>query len=357
MKTLTLSELCNLVDGRLEGEDLVISGAAIQRDAKGGDITLADGDRRNHRLDTCKAAAVIAPEGVETENLPTIRVDDVHDAFTKIVTQFQATPQRTSTGISNQASVSDSARLGKNVTVHPMAVIGDEVEIGDDTVIHSGVQVMTGCRIAENVTIFPGAVLYENTVVGPRCIIHGGAVIGAYGFGYKMEAGRFILSAQLGNVVIESDVEVGACTTIDRGTYGSTRIGEGTKIDNQVMVAHNCSIGKHNMLCSQVGIAGSTTTGDYVVMAGQVGVRDHVHIGNRAVIGAKGGVTNDVADDSRLIGSPAIPEMVLKRQIAAVTRLPEMRREFKKVLRAIEELKRRMGELDTDPPAESSDDG
>ena len=147
---------------------------------------------------------------------------------------------------------------------------------------------MAGSQIGPDVTIFPNAVLYENTVVGPRCVIHAGAVLGAYGFGYYCVDGRHQLSAQLGNVVLGADVEIGAGTTIDRGTYGPTIIGEGTKIDNQVMVAHNCRIGRHNMLCSQVGIAGSTTTGDYVVMAGQVGVRDHVHIGDRRGAGRDG---------------------------------------------------------------------
>ena len=168
--------------------------------------------------------------------------------------------------------------------------------IGDGSTIHSGVHIMAGSQIGEDVTIFPNAVLYENTIVGPRCLIHANAVLGAYGFGYGFVDGRHVLSAQLGNVVLGADVEIGAGTTIDRGTYGPTVIGEGTKIDDLVMVAHNCRIGRHNMLCSQVGIAGSTTTGDYVVMAGQVGVRDHVHIGDRAVLGAMAGVTNDVPD-------------------------------------------------------------
>ena len=174
------------------------------------------------------------------------------------------------------------------------AVVGDDVEIGDHSVIHSGVHLMSGCRIGRQVTIFPGAVLYENTVVGDHCIIHANAALGAYGFGYDTVDGEHQLSAQLGYVELEDRVDVGAGTTIDRGTYGPTVIGYGTKVDNQVMIAHNCRIGKHNIICSQVGIAGSTTTGDYVVMAGQVGVRDHVHIGDQAQLGAQAGVSSDV---------------------------------------------------------------
>jgi UDP-3-O-[3-hydroxymyristoyl] glucosamine N-acyltransferase len=174
-------------------------------------------------------------------------------------------------------------------------------------------------------------------------MIHANAVLGAYGFGYGFADGRHVLSAQLGNVILEADVEIGACTTIDRGTYGPTVIGEGTKIDDHVMIAHNCRIGRHNMLCSQVGIAGSTTTGDYVVMAGQVGVRDHVHIGTKAVLGAMAGVTNDVPEGARMIGIPATPERDQKLKQAAFSKLPEMRRELKKLQRLAEKIAKQIG--------------
>jgi UDP-3-O-[3-hydroxymyristoyl] glucosamine N-acyltransferase len=212
------------------------------------------------------------------------------------------------------------------------------VRIGPGSAIHSGAHIMSGCRIGAQVTIFPNAVLYEDTVVGPRCVIHAGAVLGAWGFGYDLVDGRHQLSAQLGNVVLGADVEIGAGTTIDRGTYGPTCIGEGTKIDDLVMVAHNCRIGRHNMLCSQVGIAGSTTTGDYVVMAGQVGVRDHVHIGAGAVLGAMAGISNDVPEGSRMIGIPATPEREQKIKQAALAKLPEMRRQMKKLQQTVDAL-------------------
>jgi UDP-3-O-[3-hydroxymyristoyl] glucosamine N-acyltransferase len=175
-------------------------------------------------------------------------------------------------------------------------------------------------------------------VVGPRCVIHAGAVLGAYGFGYGCHEGRHRLSPQLGNVVLEADVEVGAGTTIDRGTYGPTIIGEGTKIDNLVMIAHNCRIGRHNMLCAQVGIAGSTSTGDYVVMAGQAGIRDHVHIGSQVMLGAKAGVMNDVPDGARFVGIPATPEREQMVKQAALSKLPEMRRELKRLGRMVDQL-------------------
>lgn len=340
----TLAELATLVGGQIVGDGrVVIRGAAVLRDADVGQITLVDHSEKNQQLQNCRAAAVVTPKNFCPENLPAIQVDDVHRAFTLILRHFCPPRATARIGVSPLAVVSPSAEIGPNVDVHPFATIGDHVIIGSGSTIHSGVHIMAGSRIGQDVTIFPNAVLYENTVVGPRCLIHANAVLGAYGFGYGFAEGRHVLSAQLGNVVLGADVEVGASSTIDRGTYGPTSIGEGTKIDDQVMVAHNCRIGRHNMLCSQVGIAGSTTTGDYVVMAGQVGVRDHVHIGARAVLGAMAGVTNDVPDGSRMIGIPATPERDQKLKQAAFSKLPEMRRQLKQMQKTLDALKEKTG--------------
>ena len=284
----TLGELALLVDGQVVGPaNLVIYGAAPLGDAVPGEITLADGADRGRTLSGSQAAAVVCPRSFTPDGRPAILVDDVHAAFARIVLHFRPRRAAKRIGISRMSAISTSAVLGANVNVHPFATIGDNVTIGDGSTIHAGVHIMAGCRIGRDVTIFPGAVLYEDTVVGDRTIIHAAAVLGAYGFGYELVDGRHRLTAQLGNVVVGADVEIGAGTTIDRGTYGPTFIGAGTKIDNQVMIAHNCRLGRHNMLCSQVGVAGSVSTGDYVVLAGQVGVRDHVHIGKGTVVGAR----------------------------------------------------------------------
>jgi len=341
----TLAELAVLVGGRLIGDgEVVVWGAKPLREAGPGDITLVDGAEKNGSLALSRASAAVAPRSFVPNALPVIQVDDAHRAFSAIVAHFRPPRKRQRVGISPQAVVSPSAKLGENVDIHPFATIGDDVEIGDNTVIHSGVHILEGAKIGPDVTIFPNAVLYENTVVGPRCVIHAGVVLGAYGFGYSCVEGRHRLSAQLGNVVLEADVELGAGTTIDRGTYGSTVIGEGTKIDNQVMIAHNCRIGRHNMLCAQVGIAGSTTTGDYVVMAGQVGVRDHVHIGTKAVLGAMAGVINDVPENARLVGIPATPEREQMVKQAALTKLPEMRRQLKQLKTDVQRLREQHSE-------------
>jgi UDP-3-O-[3-hydroxymyristoyl] glucosamine N-acyltransferase len=167
-------------------------------------------------------------------------------------------------------------------------------------------------------------------------------VIGANGFGYRLESGRHVPTAQLGYVHIESDVEIGAGVTIDRGTYGATRIGEGTKIDNQVMIGHNCRIGKHNLLCSQVGIAGSCRTGDYVVLAGQVGLKDHIALGDHTIVGAQAGVMEDCHGGEVYLGSPATTQREQMQIMAVERRLPEMRREVKKLRRDLDQVRRQL---------------
>ncbi len=353
----TLAELATLVNGQVLGDgQLVIRGAATLRDAEPGQITLVDQQGKSHLLEGCGATAVVVPRDFRPQNLPAIQVDDVHQAFAAIVCHFF--PQRIASriGVSPLAAVSATAKIGADVDIYPFATVGENVTIGAGSTIHSGVHIMADSVIGENVTIFPNAVLYENTLVGSRSIIHANAVLGAFGFGYGFAAGRHVLSAQLGNVVLGEDVEIGAGTTIDRGTYGPTSIGDGTKIDNLVMVAHNCRIGRHNMLCSQVGIAGSTTTGDYVVMAGQVGVRDHVHIGDRAVLGAMAGIINDVPPDARMIGIPATPERDQKLKQAAFSKLPDMRHQLKRLQRTVDELVKQAAEVPSNEETTPRDD-
>jgi UDP-3-O-[3-hydroxymyristoyl] glucosamine N-acyltransferase len=340
----SLALLAELVHGRLTGDGGVsISGAAPLTQAQAGDITFLDSADKAPALAGSAASAAIVPQGfAEVMSLgPTIEVADVHEAFAAIHRHLHPPRARSRIGVSPAAHVSPQARIAADVDVHPLATVGADAEIGEGSTIHSGVRIMTGCRIGRGVTIFPNAVLYEDTVVGDHAIIHAGAVLGAYGFGYRFVDGRHQLSAQLGNVVIGPHVEVGACTTIDRGTYGATRVGEGTKLDNQVMIAHNCQIGRHNLLCSHVGIAGSVTTGDYVVMAGQVGVRDHVTIGDGVQLGAQSGVIGDIPGGSKYLGTPAI---AVREQMALhvlYTRLPEMRQQLRQLTKTVEELGRR----------------
>lgn len=349
----TLTDLAQLVDGQLIGDPtLTLTGAATVDTAQRGQITLAENDEFAQQLENSAASAVVVNSTVTSASLPTIVVEDVHAAFAKIVKHFRPLQQTTHSGISDQAYVSPSASIGENVEIHPLAYVGDNAEIGNGTKIYAGAKVLAGCKIGSDVTLFPNAVLYENTLVGNRSIIHAGVVLGAYGFGYSETPEGHKLSSQLGYVEVGEDVEIGSCATVDRGTYGPTVIGDGTKIDNLVQIAHNCQLGKHNLICAQVGIAGSTSTGDYVTMAGQVGVRDHVHIGTKAILCSKAGVSNNVADGDIVLGQPATPVKRQKLQMAAIAKLPEMRKEFKQLQRKMQQLE---GLLAQDVPPETND--
>jgi UDP-3-O-[3-hydroxymyristoyl] glucosamine N-acyltransferase len=340
----TLGELARLVDGTVHGDpQQPITGASPIMTAAAGELTMIDKPERLKKLAGTRAAAFVATAAVveacgASLPLAVIEVGDAHAAFAKIVAAFRPQRAASSVCISPAAVISSSAKIGAGCEIHPLATIGDDVEIEAGCVIHSGVRILAGSKIGEGTTIYPNAVLYENTLVGARSIIHAGAVLGAYGFGYKQVAGKHVLTSQLGHVELGSDVEIGANTTVDRGTYGPTRIGDGTKLDDQVMIGHNCVLGKHNLICSQVGIAGSTSTGDYVVMAGQAGLRDHIHIGDRAVLGAMSGVMNDVAAGSTMLGIPATPERDQMLILATVQKLPEMRKQLKALEKAIAQL-------------------
>ena len=340
--TITLEALANHVRGTVVGraDGLAITGASTLETAGSADVTLIDSADKVHLLAKSRAGAAIVPQGSGPLDRPTVEVADVHAAFAAVITWLRPPRIAARIGVSPRACVDPTARIGADADIHPLAVIGADVEIGQGATIHSGAQIMAGCRIGAGTIVFPNAVLYENTQVGSRCLIHAGAVLGANGFGYKVVGGAYSLSAQLGWVELGDDVEIGAGTTIDRGTYGATSIGDGTKLDNLVMIAHNCRLGRHNMICSQVGVAGSTTTGDWVVMAGQVGVRDHVHIGDKAVLGARSGVSNDVPPGITVLGEPAIELRDRKLQLATMSKLPEMRKDIKQLNARVDAIER-----------------
>ena len=272
----------------------------------------------------------------------------------KIAGHFKPPIERPNNGISPQAIVSPIASIAEDACIHPGAVVMDGVQIGSGSVIFPNVTVMENVCIGENVTVYPNVTLYENTVIGNRSIIHAGAVLGAFGFGYKSDSGQHLLSPQLGNVVIGEDVEIGANSTIDRGTYDSTTIGKGSKIDNLVMIGHNCLIGENNLLCSQVGIAGSSETGKYVVMAGQVGVADHLTIGDHTLVGAQAGLMHNVEPNQVVFGTPAKPKREEMLLLASRSKLPEMRKQLKQLLKDVAKLTEEAAASEDQPNSQAS---
>lgn len=343
MKKATLLELAAMVGGTLIGDgSKEITDVAPLHGANDSQISFLVATKKIDLLLRSKAAAAIVPRDVVCEQCPVIQVDDVLAAFEKIALFFRPVRSVLDDGIAPTAFVDSTALVGRGVRIGPGAFIGAEVELGDDVEIFPGATVMSGSTIGPRTRIFPRAVLYENTQVGSDCLIHAGAVLGAYGFGYESSAQGHVLSVQYGNVVLGDQVEIGACATIDRGTYGSTVIGDGTKIDDQVMIGHNCKIGRHNMICAHAGVAGSVLTGDFVVMAGQVGIRDHVVIGDQAVLGAKAGVMTDIPAKGRYVGIPATPEKEQMRAFVAISKLHDMRKEFKDFQMKLDQLEQQV---------------
>jgi len=346
-----LQELAESVNGIIAGSaQTEIVGAATIARSRPGDITFAQTAKHYEEFLQSDAAAVVVSSEVQLdETRCAIVVSNPLEVFTAIVALFRPPVQRKNVGISPQAIVSDTAEIADGVCIHPGAVIMDGVTIGAGTVVFPNVTVMEQCTIGANCTLFPNCVLYEHTVLHDRVVLHAGVILGTWGFGYRSSVAGHELSAQLGNVVIGSDVELGANTTVDRGTFDSTTIGDGTKMDDQVMVGHNCEIGKHNLFCSQVGIAGSCTTGDFVVMGGQVGLGDHLNIGDNVTIGAKSGLMHDVESKQRVQGIPARPARQTMQIMAITGKLPEMRKELKRLQKQVDEL------ANKEAPAEPSE--
>lgn len=329
--SVTLRELAQWVGGELVGDgDLPIHSARPLAEAQEGDLTFADSERNLNHLHHSPAAAAIVPDAARPNGKPIIRVHDPIMAFARIVERLQP-PVESPKGIHHSSCIHPTASIGAGTCIDAFAVIGPGCVIGANCRIGAGVSIAANCRLGDEVKLHPHVALYMGTSLGDRVIIHANSVIGADGFGYRTHDGRHVKVPQLGYVEIGDDVEIGACATIDRGTFGPTRIGAGTKIDNLVMIAHNCQIGRHNLLVSQVGIAGSSSTGDHVVMAGQVGVRDHIHVGNHAVIAAQSGVRTPVPDGEHVLGYPALPESIQHRIWVTVEKLPSMRKMLRRI--------------------------
>lgn len=339
-----LSDFAGLVDGQLLGDgDILILDALPIRDAKPGCITLVDSEQNAKRFNESTAAAAIVTAAIDSKK-PQIVVTDLHAAFRKIAEQFRSHGMEIPSGISDRAIVDAKAQIGKEVYVGPGACIAADVVISDRCRIHANVTLMQGVEIGEGCEIFPNTVLYPGVKLGEQVVLHAGCVIGADGFGYYQSNGRHEKSAQLGWVEIHDHVEVGANTTIDRGTYGATVIGEGSKLDNLVQIGHNVHVGRHNLICSQVGIAGSASTGEHVVMGGQVGVADHTHLNDRAMVGAQSGVMREVDEGDVVFGSPAIPRKNKLQEVILTGKLPEMSKELKKLRRIVDELQSQLEE-------------
>ena len=328
-----LSELASAVGGRVDGDaNRRVHGVATLEEAGPDDLSFFTNPRYRPAVQHSLAGAILVGPGAGIEGRDLLVAPDPYLALAEILDRIHPA-RRPSSGVSSDARVSPEATVGVDVAIGPFAVVGSRARLGDRVVVGAGVVIGEESEVGEGTVLRPRVVLYPGTSVGARCLIHAGVVLGGDGFGFATTQGTHRKVPQLGRVVIEDDVEIGANSTVDRGTLGETRIGQGTKIDNLVMVAHGVVIGPHGLLAGQAGVAGSTRIGSHVTMAGQSGAAGHLRMGDRVVVAAKSAVFTDVPDRTFVAGIPAVDHRAWKRSLALVKMLPELRSR----LRALEE--------------------
>lgn len=337
-------QIAQMLEGRVEGNENAVVGklCKIEEGEKGGLSFLAN-PKYNHYLYSTKASIVIINEDFEPEEeikTTVIRVKDAYSCFAKLLEIYNQY-RLNKNGISSLAFIDKQAEIAEDVYVGEFAVISKGAKIGKGSKIYPHVYIGDDVKIGENVTLFAGVRIYHDTVIGNNCILHSGAVLGADGFGFAPLAdGTFKKIAQIGNVVIEDDVEIGANATIDRATMGSTKVMKGTKIDNLCQLGHNVVIGQSTAMAAQTGVAGSTKIGSNCFIGGQVGFSGHIKVGDRCSIGAQAGIISDIKDEARIIGSPAIDAKTYMKSYVYFRKLEQMKNkmnELEKRLAALEE--------------------
>lgn len=344
MAAVRLDDLARRLQGRLQGDgELWIRGVAGIKEALPGQITFLADRRLEDWLERTQASAIILPDACTFQRLPSIRVSDARAAFRVALEIFGNGRRLIPVGVHPSAQVGGGTALGRDVAIGPNVVIGARCRVGDGTTILPGAVLGDDVRVGRDCLIYPHVVIREETEIADRVILHAGAVIADDGFGFLTRDGRHAKVPQIGHVVIEDDVEIGANSCVDRATTGVTRIGRGTRIDNLVQVAHNVEIGADAILCAQVGIAGSTVVGDRVTLAGQVGVVGHIKIGEGTLVGAQGGVTKSLEPGSQVSGYPATPHALARRMYAALRHLPDLVRDVRRLTQRVDALERERG--------------
>jgi len=328
------AELASRLGARLEGSpDVVLRGVAPLGAARPDELSFLASPKYLAEARATRAGAVLAAPGSDLGPRTVLVVDDPYLALAAALEIFHPAV-RPRAGVSPDAAIGAGCSLGADVAVLAGAVVGEGSRLGDGVVVMPGAVVGAGVEIGARSTIHPNVTIYDRCVIGCDVIIHAGAVIGSDGFGFAREGERHHKIPQVGNVVIEDDVEIGANVTIDRATFGSTIVGRGTKIDNLVQIGHNVQVGENSILVAQVGISGSTRLGKRVVFAGQSGAVGHIEIGDGAVVGAKSAVTRDLPAGAFVVGHPAIDAGIWKRAVAVFERLPQLRRRLMRLEKA-----------------------
>jgi UDP-3-O-[3-hydroxymyristoyl] glucosamine N-acyltransferase len=339
----SLKELAGYLGGTVIGDgEVLVKGLAGLDDAKEGDITFLANPKYAGKVATTRASAVILPPGAAAHGRNVIEVANPYLAFAKLLTLFTSRPFAPR-GVMEGAYVGRDVTLGSDVTIFPGVVVGDRVTIGERVTLHPGVVLYEGVVLGDDVTLHAHVSVRAGCRIGSRVTIHDGTVIGCDGFGYAPDGKGWYKIPQIGIVVIEDDVEIGANTAIDRAALDVTRIRRGTKIDNLVQIAHNCDIGENCMIVSQVGISGSARLGEHVTLAGQVGVAGHLEIGANVMVGAKSGIPGSLPANGMFSGIPVMPHRDWLRAMGAIPKLPELRKTVAALEKRIAELEEKLG--------------
>ena len=337
----SVQELAEFLHGTVEhnNPELKVTGVNGLVEAGPTDISFAVPPHEEHCHLSKAGVMVLSPADPELDGRPVIRVENPRAAFAALLELFRP-QEEVERVVSPYAFVSKKAKIGSNVAIQPFAVVEDDAEIGDGTVLYPHAYVGKRVKIGQNCTLYPNTTVREDCVLGNRVILQSGAVIGGDGFGYITQNGKHSKVLQTGNVVLQDDVEIGCNTCIDRATVDSTIVGKGTKIDNLVHLGHNDVLGENCLVVAHVGISGSVTVGNNVTFAGQVGTVGHITIGNNCVFGGKAGITNNVPDNSVMGGYPAMPMKEWLRQEAYVRKVGDMLKKIKAMEKEIAALKK-----------------
>lgn len=336
MRIWSAEEIAQRLQGEVLGDGAVaLRNIAPAEQAKSGDLTFAENEFFFGRADKSAASAILIDKDHQSSsNKVLIKVPNARIAFAKVLALFYPEP-RPAPGVHSSAVIAASAQIDSSATIGPHCVIGEQVRVAAGVVLHGNNHVGDETVVGEESQLFPQVTVYPGTQIGRRVRIHAGSVIGSDGFGYVFDNGNHLKVPQIGRVIIEDDVEIGANVTVDRGALGPTIIGKGVKIDNLVQIAHSVTVGEHSLIVAQTGIAGSTRVGKHVTLAGQVGVAGHLTIGNQVTIAGQSGVMNDISDNQKWFGTPARPDRQMKRQILALQQLPELLRRVRALERRI----------------------
>ncbi|OEU44460.1 MAG: UDP-3-O-(3-hydroxymyristoyl)glucosamine N-acyltransferase [Desulfobacterales bacterium S7086C20] len=338
---ISIRKIARLVGGKVTGDDrLLINGVAAFDAAGPNNITFAISPRYKGQLHQTKAAAVIVPVDIYKADKVLVRVENPHLALAKVSRLFQA-GNKPAIGISRKACIGKDFRCGKEASIYPGVFIGDNVSLGNHVTLHPGVVVCDGVRIGDDVVINSNVSVLKDCQIGNRVIIHAGSVIGSDGFGFAHDGDRYHKISQIGIVRIDDDVEIGACNTIDRATFGQTWIKRGVKTDNLVHIAHNVVVGEDTVLVAQVGISGSVTIGNHSILAGQAGVAQHVNIGDRVTIGGQSGITKSVPNGQVVSGTPGMPHRLWLKASSITAKLPDMKKQLSNLEKRIQGLEKK----------------